>query len=150
MAMAPCARKEEGPVMPNHHGRPDTPAVVGRLTIATLVDVVRPAVAAPARRSGGVGIATASVVDFSEAANSPDARTPPPANPRIAAFERREHPTLPSRPTSGTRKVPPGAAAPRLAPAVSSSFDGISEAGCSGCGVPPDPNAATSGTEIVE
>ncbi len=125
-------------------------AGVGWLAIAALVDVVRPAVAAPARRSGGVGIATASVVDFSEAANSPDARTPPPANPRIAAFERREHPTLPSRPTSGTRKVPPGAAAPRLAPAVSSSFDGISEAGCSGCGVPPDPNAATSGTEIVE
>ena len=125
-------------------------AGVGWLAIAALVDVVRPAVAAPARRSGGVGIATASVVDFSEAANSPDARTPPPANPRIAAFERREHPTLPSRPTSGTRKVPPGAAAPRLAPAVSSSFDGISEAGCSGCGVPPDSNAATSGTEIVE
>jgi len=125
-------------------------AGVGWLAIAALVDVPRPAAAAPARRSGGVGIATASVVDFSEAANSPDARTPPPANPRIAAFERREHPTLPSRPTSGTRKVPPGAAAPRLAPAVSSSFDGISEAGCSGCGVPPDPNAATSGTEIVE
>ncbi len=125
-------------------------AGVGWLAIAALVDVARPAAAAPARRSGGVGIATASVVDFSEAANSPDARTPPPANPRIAAFERREHPTLPSRPTSGTRKVPPGAAAPRLAPAVSSSFDGISEAGCSGCGVPPDPNAATSGTEIVE
>ena len=125
-------------------------AGVGWLAIAALVDVARPATAAPARRSGGVGIATASVVDFSEAANSPDARTPPPANPRIAAFERREHPTLPSRPTSGTRKVPPGAAAPRLAPAVSSSFDGISEAGCSGCGVPPDPNAATSGTEIVE
>jgi hypothetical protein len=125
-------------------------AGVGWLAIAVLVDVVRPAAAAPARRSGGIGIATASVVDFSEAANSPDARTPPPANPRIAAFERREHPTLPSRPTSGTRKVPPGAAAPRLAPAVSSSFDGISEAGCSGCGVPPDPNAATSGTEIVE
>ena len=125
-------------------------AGVGWLAIAALVDVARPAAAAPARRSGGVGIANASVVDFSEAANSPDARTPPPANPRIAAFERREHPTLPSRPTSGTRKVPPGAAAPRLAPAVSSSFDGISEAGCSGCGVPPDPNAATSGTEIVE
>jgi len=125
-------------------------AGVGWLAIAALVDVARPAAAAPARRSGGVGIANASVVDFSEAANSPDARTPPPANPRIAVFERREHPTLPSRPTSGTRKVPPGAAAPRLAPAVSSSFDGISEAGCSGCGVPPDPNAATSGTEIVE
>ncbi len=125
-------------------------AGVGWLAIAALVDVARPAAAASVRRSSGVGYATASVVDFSEAARSPDARTPPPANPRIAAFERREHPTLPSRPTSGTRKVPPGAAAPRLAPAVSSSFDGISEAGCSGCGVPPDPNAATSGTEIVQ
>jgi hypothetical protein len=125
-------------------------AGVGWLAIAVLVDVARPAAAAPVRRSSGIGTATASVVDFSEAANSPDARTPPPANPRIAAFERREHPTLPSRPTSGTRKVPPGAAVPRLAPAVASTFDGISEAGCSGCGVPPDPNAATSGTEIVE
>jgi hypothetical protein len=125
-------------------------AGVGWLAIAVLVDVAQPAAAAPVRRSSGIGTATASVVDFSEAANSPDARTPPPANPRIAAFERREHPTLPSRPTSGTRKVPPGAAVPRLAPAVASTFDGISEAGCSGCGVPPDPNAATSGTEIVE
>jgi hypothetical protein len=125
-------------------------AGVGWLAIAVLVDVARPAAAAPVRRSSGIVTGTASVVDFSEAANSPDARTPPPANPRIAAFERREHPTLPSRPTSGTRKVPPGAAVPHLAPAVASTFDGISEAGCSGCGVPPDPNAATSGTEIVE
>ena len=126
-------------------------AGVGWLAIAVLVDVARPAAAAPVRRSSGIVTGTASVVDFSEAANTPDARTPPPANPRIAAFERREHPTLPSRPTSGTRKVPPGAAVPHLAPAVASNFDGISQlGGCGSCGVPPDPNAATSGTEIVE
>jgi hypothetical protein len=71
-------------------------AVLCWLAIAVLVDVARPAAAAPVRRSSGIGTATASVVDFSEAANSPDARTPPPPNPRIAAFERREHPSLPS------------------------------------------------------
>ena len=90
--------------MPSHCGSPHNPMVVGThglavqtllrsvvlagvgwLAIAALVDVARPAAAAPARRSGGVGIATASVVDFSEAANSPDARTPPPANPAAAA-----------------------------------------------------------------
>jgi hypothetical protein len=122
---------------------------VGWLAIAALLDVARPAAAAPVRRSGGVGVSTGSVVDFSEAAKSPDARTPPPPNPRIEEFHRRARPPLPSRPTSGVRKVPPAAGAPRVAPAVSSSFDGLSEA-CSGCGVPPDPNAATSGTEIVE
>ena len=46
--------------------------------------------------------------------------------------------------------MPPAAAAPHLALTVNSNFDGISEVGCVGCGVPPDPNAATSGTEIVE
>jgi hypothetical protein len=123
---------------------------VGCLAIAVLVDVARPAAAAKARRAGGVGTATASVVNFSEAARSPDARTAPPANPRIEEFYRRTRPVRPSRPTSGAREVPPTAAAPQVAPTVSSNFDGISEAACGTCGVPPDPNAATSGTEIVE
>jgi hypothetical protein len=112
-------------------------AGIGWLVIAALVDVARPAAAAPVRRSGGVGTATPSVVDFTEAAMSPEARTPPPINPRIAEFYRRARPPLPSRPTSGTRKVPPAAAVPRVAPAVSSSFDGITESGCTGCGVQP-------------
>jgi hypothetical protein len=124
-------------------------AGVGWLAIAGLLDVTRPAAAAPARRSGGVGVSTVSVVDFSEAAKSPDARTPPPPTLREEEFHRRSRPRLPSRPTSGARKVPPRAGAPTVAPAISSSFDGLSEA-CPGCGVPPDPNAATSGTEIVE
>src|SRR5258708_21940438 len=82
-------------------------AVLCWLAIAVLVDVARPAAAAPVRRSSGIGTATASVVDFSEAANSPDARTPPPANPRIAAFERREHPPPPSPPPPRTPNAPP-------------------------------------------
>jgi hypothetical protein len=144
---------------------PDTPAVarthgltartlrsvvlagVGSLAIAALVDVAPPAAAAHARRSGGVGTATGSVVNFSEAAKSPDARKPTPVDPRLEEFRRRTRPARPSRPTSGARKLPPAAAAP-LALTVSSNFDGISQ--CGGCGVPPDPNAATSGTEIVE
>jgi hypothetical protein len=166
MAMAPCARKEEVPVMLSHYGGPDNPVVIGTrgravrtllrsvvlggvgwLAIAALVDVARPAAAAHVRRSGGVGTATASVVNFSEAARSPDARTPPPVNPRIEEFHRRTRPARPSRPTSGTRKVPPAAAAPHLAPVVFSSFDGISQEMRN---APPDPNAATDGTEIVE
>jgi hypothetical protein len=141
---------------------PDTPAVAGKhglavrtwlrsvvlagvgwLVIAAMVDVAPPAAAAHVRRSGGVGTGTGSVVNFSEAARSPDARTPPPVDPRLEEFRRRTRPARPSRPTSGTRKVPPAAAAP-LALTVSSNFDGISQ--CGGCGVPPDP----SGTEIVE
>ena len=124
-------------------------ASVGWLAIAAFVDVARPAAAAPARRSGGVGVSTVSVVDFSEAAKAPDARMAPPPNPRIEEFHRRAGPRLPSRPTTGARKVPPPAGPPKVAPAISSSFDGLTES-CSGCGVPPDPNAATSGTEIVE
>ena len=156
--------------MPSHYGSPHNPMVVGThglaartllrsvvlaglgsLAVAPLVDVARPAAAAPVRHSGGIGTATASVVNFSEAARSPDAKTPPPFDPRIAEFHRRARPALPSRPTSGSRKVPPEAAAPHLAPVVSSNFDGIDQTGpCGGCGVPPDPNAATTGTEIVE
>ena len=124
-------------------------ASVGWLAIAAFVDVARPAAAAPARRSGGVGVSTVSVVDFSEAAKAPDARMAPPPNPRIEEFHRRAGPRLPSQPTTGARKVPPPAGPPKVAPAISSSFDGLTES-CSGCGVPPDPNAATSGTEIVE
>ena len=154
--------------MRNHSGSSDSSAVVGMhvpavrrllryvslacvgwLALAALPDVARPAAAAPVRRSGGVGVSTVSVVDFSEAAKSPEARTAPPPNPREEEFHRRARPRLPSRPTSGARKVPPRAGAPKVAPAVSSSFDGLNES-CSGCGVPPDPNAATSGTEIVE
>jgi PASTA domain len=126
-------------------------AGIGWLAVAVLVDVARPAAAAPVRHSGGVGTGTASAVNLSEAARSPDARTLPPPNPRLEEFHRRAGPPLPSRPTSGTRKVPHAVAAPHLAPPVSSNFDGISQlGGCGSCGVPPDPNAATSGTEIVE
>src|SRR5438477_64161 len=156
--------------MPSHYGSPHNPMVVGihglavqtllrsvvlaglgSLAVAPLVGVPRPADAAPVRHSGGIGTATASVVNFNEAARSPDAKTPVPVDPRIDEFHRRARPGLPSRPTSGSRKVPPVAAAPHLAPIVSSNFDGISQMGpCGGCGVPPDPNAATSGTEMVE
>jgi PASTA domain len=39
---------------------------------------------------------------------------------------------------------------PNVAPAISSNFDGINQSlGCGGC-QPPDPNAATSGSEIVQ
>jgi len=118
-------------------------AAVGLLAAAALAVVpAPPASAVPA--SGG-GTATASTVDLSQAARSPDATTPPP----VAAFHRPAGTALPSRPTSGHRPGT-GAAAPNLAPSVTSNFDGINQAtGCGGC-QPPDPNAATSGTEIVE
>jgi len=126
-------------------------AGVGCLAIVALANVARPAAVTDIQRSAGGGSGSASIVDFSEAARSPDAKTPVPVDPRIDEFHRRARPGLPSRPTSGSRKVPPVAAAPHLAPIVSSNFDGISQMGpCGGCGVPPDPNAATSGTEIVE
>jgi len=126
-------------------------AGLGWVAVAALVDVARPAAAGPVQHSGGAGTGTASAVDFSEAARSPDARTLPPPNPRLEEFHRRVRPPLPSRPTSGTRKVPHAVAAPHLAPPVSSNFDGIGQlGGCGNCGVPPDPNAATSGAEIVE
>ena len=156
--------------MPSHYGSPDNPMVVGTrghalrmllrsvvlaglgwVAVAALVDVAQPAAAGPVQHSGGAGTGTASAVDFSEAARSPDARTLPPPNPRLEEFHRRVRPPLPSRPTSGTRKVPHAVAAPHLAPPVSSNFDGIGQlGGCGNCGVPPDPNAATSGAEIVE
>jgi PASTA domain len=123
---------------------------VGCLAIAALVNVARPAAVSDVQRSAGGGSGTSSIVDFSEAARSPDARTPPPVNPRIDEFQRRTRPVRPSRPTSGSREVPPATAAPHLALTVNSNFDGISEVACPGCGVPPDPNAATSGAEIVE
>jgi hypothetical protein len=156
--------------MSSHYGSPDNPVVVGAhghavrmllrsvvlagigwLAVAALVDVARPAVAEPVRHSGAVGTGTASAVNLGEAARSPDAKTLPPPNPRLEEFHRRARPPLPSRPTSGTRKAPHAVAAPHVAPPISSNFDGISQlGGCGSCGVPPDPNAATSGTEIVE
>jgi hypothetical protein len=158
-SMVPNLRPSENPATPavaSTHGlvrtllRSVVLGGVGCLAIAALVDVARPEAVTDVQRSGGVGTGTASIVDFSEAAKSPDARTPPPVNPRIEEFHRRTGPTRISRPTSGTREMPPAAAAPHLALTVNSNFDGISEVGCVGCGVPPDPNAATSGTEIVE
>src|SRR5215831_3439759 len=108
--------------MPSHYGSPDNPMVVGTrghalrmllrsvvlaglgwVAVAALVDVARPAAAGPVQHSGGAGTGTASAVDFSEAARSPDARTLPPPNPRLEEFHRRVRPPLPSRPTSGTR-----------------------------------------------
>src|SRR5947199_8772336 len=151
--MKPCARKEEGAAMRDHSRSPDRPTVIGTqaltgrglwrylvlagvgwLAIAGLLDVTRPAAAAPARRSGGVGVSTVSVVDFSEAAKSPEARIPPPPNPREEQFHRRARPRLPSRATSGARKMPPTASAPTAAPAVTNSFD--------------DPNKASSGCDL--
>jgi len=125
-------------------------AGLGLVAVAALVDVAQPAAAGPVQHSGGAGTGTTSAVDFSEAARSPDARTLPPPNPRLEEFHRRVRPPLPSRPTSGTRKVPHAVAAPHLAPPVSSNFDGIGQlGGCGSCGV-PDPNAATSGAEITD
>src|SRR5689334_10027964 len=73
-------------------------AGLGSLVAAPLADVAWPAAAASVAPSGGTGTATASVVNFSEAASSPDARTPPPPDPRIEEFHRRARPALPSRP----------------------------------------------------
>src|SRR5205807_2721187 len=75
--------KEEVTVMPSHYGSPHNPMVVGihglavqtllrsvvlaglgSLAVAPLVGVPRPADAAPVRHSGGIGTATASVVNF--------------------------------------------------------------------------------------
>jgi hypothetical protein len=139
---------------------------VGLLTTIGLVDVAGPAAASPTTRANGVGAATASAVNFSVAARSPGATTPQPVDARTAEFNRRARPELPARPTSGSRPAPPAATgpagatsgpgvvapnvAPNVAPVISSNFDGISQSvGCGSC-QPPDPNAATSGSEIVE
>src|SRR5260370_15526132 len=124
--------------MPSHYGSPHNPMVVGThglaartllrsvvlaglgsLAVAPLVDVARPAAAAPVRHSGGIGTATASVVNFSEAARSPDAKTPPPFDPRIAEFHRRAPPPPPTPPPPRRPQRPPAPAAPPPPPLLS-------------------------------
>jgi PASTA domain-containing protein len=123
-------------------------AGAGLLTITALVQVASPAAAAPVPSPGG-GSATASTVNFGAAARSPGATALPPVDRRVAEFRQRARVDLPARPASGHRPGAP-AAAPRLAPSITSNFDGINQAtGCGSC-QPPDPNAATSGTEMVE
>lgn len=105
------------------------------------------AYAAPARPSGGGG-ASATVVNLAEAAKAKDPRFQP-VRPKVAPHTATA--TLPSRPSTGARPgTRTGALRPFAAPAVAANFDGINQAtGCGSC-QPPDPNSATSGSEIVE
>src|SRR5260370_7330354 len=144
--------------MPSHYGSPHNPMVVGThglaartllrsvvlaglgsLAVAPLVDVARPAAAAPVRHSGGIGTATASVVNFSEAARSPDAKTPPPFDPRIAEFHRRSRHALPSRFKSVPPHCPPSAPPPPPSPLLFQTFNTLSQPRPSPLSSPPHP-----------
>jgi hypothetical protein len=123
------------------------------LVSGTVAVAAGPVAAAPAHRGGGTGSASASVVNFREAAALPGGATPFAAPATAPAVE--DPSSLPRKPTVGHR---PGlsagaqafpAPAPAVAPAVVANFDGTNQTVCGGC-QPPDPNAATSGTEIVE
>jgi hypothetical protein len=108
-----------------------------------------PASAAPARASGG-GSARPSVVNFADAVKANGQRFQP-VQPQLAPRTDSGTATLPSRPTTGSRPgAKNGTIRPFAAPAVAANFDGVNQAtGCGSC-QPPDPNAATSGSEIVE
>jgi hypothetical protein len=105
----------------------------------------------PEPKNAGTGGALR--VNFAEAAKSPDARTLP-ANHEV--FDPGTEPTVPSRPTTGTRKQ--AAAAPLATPQalgigpcdiaiLPCPFDGVAQGTF---GAPPDPNAAVGGGDIVE
>jgi len=110
-----------------------------------------------AARSAGSGSALRA--NFAEAAKSADARARPTNTGRVE-FDRGRLPTLPSVPTSGTRKQAPtaGFATPqtsRIRPcdvaAFPCSFDGVVESNCDSCTTStPDPNAAAGAGRIVE
>jgi hypothetical protein len=92
---------------------------------------------------------SASTVNFAQIAATPSDAPPLPALPKPAL-----HPRLPSVPTTGSRPVPAGdaVAVPAVqpaAPTVVNNFDGINQT-TGGGSIPPDPNAATSGSQIVE
>jgi hypothetical protein len=119
-------------------------ATVGLLVSGAVVGVT-PAGAAPVHPGGGSGASAA--VNFRDAVRQavPSVRPAPVPADRGGS-------SLPRKPTVGHR---PGvvagsrAPAPGLAPAVTQNFDGLTQTVCGGC-QPPDPNAATSGTEIVQ
>jgi hypothetical protein len=140
--------------------RPVALTAVGLLTLAALVGVSSPATASRVARSAGAGNATATVVNFREAAGSPDATTAAPISPGLAEFQRRRQSLLPARSAAengravtGTTKPVVAADAvvtPNTAPHISSNFDGINQnVGCSFCTV-PDATAASSLSQIVE
>jgi hypothetical protein len=101
----------------------------------------------PEPKNAGTGGAVR--VNFAEAAKSPDARTLP-ANQEVS--EPGAQSTVPSRPTTGTRKQAPVATpqALRINPCVIAivpcPFNGLAQSG----GYPPDPNAAVGFGDIVE
>jgi hypothetical protein len=103
------------------------------------------------RKNAGTG--SALHINFAEAAKSPDARTLPPNH---EVFDPGTESTVPSRPTTGTRKQ--AAAAPvATSQAVGirpcdiailpCPFDGVAQGNFSS---PPDPNAAVGAGDIVE
>ena len=60
------------------------------------------------------------------------------------------HPTNTVRPPVASGRTSQSSVRPLVAPTLVTGFDGINESqACSGC-VPPDPNSASSGSEIVE
>ena len=109
-----------------------------------------------ARRAGS---GAALRVSFTEAAKSADAKTRP-THPGRAEFDRGRLLTLPSMPSSGTRKQAStaGLATPQASSirpcdiaALPCPFDGVVQDNCDSCtSPPPDPNAAVGAGRIVE
>jgi hypothetical protein len=115
-------------------------AAVGLLVSGVVTVTGGPAAGAPGRSGGGSG--TPSTVNFRELAAQPGAPTRPVARDH-------DRSSLPSKPTVGHRPGVVARAPATVAPAVVQNFDGMTQTVCGTC-QPPDPNAATSGTEIVE
>ena len=123
-------------------------AAAGLLASVGLGRPADPAAAAHARPAG-TGAASSSVVSIRGAHALPDIKPRPvkePPDPGDTLGGHRAPAPAGSRP--GVK--PSAKIRPFAAPTVQASFDGINHTQtCTGC-VPPDPNAATSGTEIVE
>ncbi len=117
----------------------------GECLIVVLISVLM--IGCPEQKNAGTG--SALRVNFAEAAKSPDARTLP-ANQEVS--EPGAQSTVPSRPTTGTRKQAPVATPqalginPCVIAIVPCPFNGLAQSG----GYPPDPNAAVGFGDIVE
>jgi hypothetical protein len=132
-------------------------AAAGLLASVAVFPLAGPAAAAAG--PAGVGNGSSSVISIRGAHALPDIQPRPargaadPGNPAPATTGG-TRPSVPAGSRPAVKPVSPaqpGATVrPFAAPTVLANFDGINHTQtCTGC-VPPDPNAATSGTEIVE
>jgi hypothetical protein len=133
------------------------PFIIMLVATGLLASVAVVRLASPAAAAGvhpvGAGSGSSSVISLRGAHMLPDIPPRPvrgpadPGNPGPAITGR----TPPGVPASSRPVVKPaGKVGPFAAPPVQANFDGINHSQtCTRC-VPPDPSAATSGTEIVE